>query len=152
MLIALIFLTPLLYHLPQAVLAAIIIMAVIGLVNIEAVKHAWEASRHDGIAAIVTFVATLAFAPHLDEGILVGAGLAILLYLFRTMKPRVAILGRCKDGTLRDLKVHPDLPTSPHINAIRFDGSSISPMSPISRTVSWRRPHPAGCQMAAGGG
>ena len=108
---------------PQAVLAAIIIMAVIGLVNIEAVKHAWEASRHDGIAAIVTFVATLAFAPHLDEGILVGAGLAILLYLFRTMKPRVAILGRCKDGTLRDLKVHPDLPTSPHINAIRFDGS-----------------------------
>ncbi len=122
-LITLLFLTPLLYHLPQAVLAAIIIMAVIGLVNIEAVKHAWEASRHDGIAAIVTFVATLAFAPHLDEGILVGAGLAILLYLFRTMKPRVAILGRCKDGTLRDVKVHPDLPTSPHINAIRFDGS-----------------------------
>ncbi|MCC7277038.1 MAG: sodium-independent anion transporter, partial [Chromatiaceae bacterium] len=54
-LITLLFLTPLLYHLPQAVLAAIIIMAVIGLVNIEAVKHAWEASRHDGIAAIVTF-------------------------------------------------------------------------------------------------
>ncbi len=52
-LITLLFLTPLLYHLPQAVLAAIIIMAVIGLVNIEAVKHAWEASRHDGIAAIV---------------------------------------------------------------------------------------------------
>ncbi len=122
-LLTLLFLTPLLYHLPQAVLAAIIIMAVIGLVNLGAVKHAWQASRHDGVAAMVTFIATLAFAPHLDKGILAGAGLAILLYLYRTMKPRVATLGRCRDGTLRDIKVHPDLPTSPHITAIRFDGS-----------------------------
>jgi SulP family sulfate permease len=76
-LLTLLFLTPLLYHLPQAVLAAVIIMAVVGLVNFGAIKHAWQASRHDGVAAIVTFVATLAFAPHLDNGILVGAGLAI---------------------------------------------------------------------------
>ncbi|MEQ1591302.1 MAG: SulP family inorganic anion transporter [Thiobacillaceae bacterium] len=122
-LVALLFLTPLLYHLPQAVLGAIIIMAVIGLVNFEAVKHAWHASRHDGIAAIVTFVATLAFAPHLDHGIMVGAGLALGLYLYRTMSPRVAILGRHSDGTLRDIKVYPDAPTSPHLVAIRFDGS-----------------------------
>jgi len=122
-LVALLFLTPLLYHLPQAVLAAIIIMAVIGLVNFGAVKHAWHASRHDGIAAIVTFVATLLFAPHLDNGIMVGAGLAIILYLYRTMEPRVAQLGRYSDGTLRDVKVNPDLPTSPHIIAMRFDGS-----------------------------
>jgi SulP family sulfate permease len=122
-LLTLLFLTPLLYHLPQAVLAAIIIMAVIGLVNFKAVKHAWEASRHDGIAAVVTFVATLAFAPHLDSGIMVGAGLALGLYLYRTMSPRVAILGRHVDGTLRDLKVYPDLPTSRHLVAIRFDGS-----------------------------
>jgi SulP family sulfate permease len=122
-LLALLFLTPLLYHLPQAVLAAIIIMAVIGLVNFAAVKHAWQASRHDGIAAIVTFIATLAFAPHLDNGIIVGAGLALGLYLYRTMKPRVAILGRHSDGTLRDIKVYPDLPTSPHLVAVRFDGS-----------------------------
>jgi SulP family sulfate permease len=122
-LFTLLFLTPMLYHLPQAVLAAIIIMAVIGLVNFEAVRHAWQASRHDGIAAGITFVATLVFAPHLDNGILVGAGLAIILYLYRTMKPRVAQLGRFKDGTLRDIKVNPDLPTSPHIIAMRFDGS-----------------------------
>ncbi|MHB1402355.1 MAG: SulP family inorganic anion transporter [Thiobacillus sp.] len=122
-LVALLFLTPLLYHLPQAVLAAIIIMAVIGLVNFKAVKHAWQASRHDGIAAGVTFVSTLAFAPHLDKGIMVGAGLALGLYLYRTMSPRVAILGRYKDGTLRDLRVNPDLPTSKHVVAIRFDGS-----------------------------
>ena len=122
-LVALLFLTPLLYHLPQAVLAAIIIMAVVGLVNFKAVKHAWQASRHDGIAAGVTFVSTLAFAPHLDKGIMVGAGLALGLYLYRTMSPRVAVLGRFKDGTLRDIKVNPDLPTSKHVVAIRFDGS-----------------------------
>jgi sulfate permease, SulP family len=71
----------------------------------------------------VTFVSTLAFAPHLDSGIMVGAGLALGLYLYRTMSPRVAVLGRFKDGTLRDIKVNPDLPTSKHVVAIRFDGS-----------------------------
>ncbi|MBI5330429.1 MAG: SulP family inorganic anion transporter [Betaproteobacteria bacterium] len=121
-LLTLLFLTPLLYHLPQAVLAAIIIMAVIGLVNFQAVKHAWHANRHDGIAAVVTFIATLAFAPHLDNGIMVGAGLALVLFLMRTMKPRVAQLGRYKDGTLRDISVNPGLPTSEHVVAMRFDG------------------------------
>jgi len=120
-LLTLLFLTPLLYHLPQAVLAAVIIMAVIGLINVDAVKHAWQANRHDGIASIVTFVATLAFAPHLDKGILVGAGLAILLYLYRTMSPRIAILGRHPDGTLRDIRVH-NLPPSQVVTAVRFDG------------------------------
>ncbi|MBI4990002.1 MAG: STAS domain-containing protein [Rhodocyclales bacterium] len=120
-LLTLLFLTPLLYHLPQAVLAAVIIMAVIGLVNFPAIKHAWQASRHDGIAAVVTFVVTLAAAPHLDNGILAGAGLAILLYLLRTMNPRVAILGRHADGTLRDAKLH-NLPASEIVTAVRFDG------------------------------
>ncbi len=120
-LLTLLFLTPLLYHLPQAVLAAVIIMAVIGLVNFAAIKHAWQASRHDGIAAIVTFVVTLAAAPHLDNGILAGAGLAILLYLLRTMNPRVAILGRHPDGTLRDARLH-KLPASEIVTAVRFDG------------------------------
>ena len=115
-LVTLLFLTPLLYHLPQAVLAAVIMMAVIGLVNFKAITHAWHTHKHDGIAAVVTFVATLAFAPHLDNGIMVGAGLAIILYLYRTMKPRVAILGRHPDGTLRDVKVH-NLPVSENIIA-----------------------------------
>ncbi len=121
-LLTLLFLTPLLYHLPQAVLAAVIIMAVIGLVNLSAIKHAWQVHRHDGIAAGVTFVATMAFAPHLDNGILLGAGVAIVLFLYRTMKPRVARLGRHTDGTLRDVKVYPEMPTSEHIVPVRFDG------------------------------
>ncbi len=121
--ITLLFLTPLLYHLPKAVLAAVIMMAVFGLINFKAIKHAWQISKHDGIAAMVTFVATLGFAPHLEKGILLGAGLAIILYLYRTMRPRVAILGRYKDGTLRDVQVHKELSTCETIIAIRFDGS-----------------------------
>ncbi len=121
-LLTLLFLTPLLYHLPQAVLAAVIMMAVIGLVNLKAIIHAWHVHKHDGIAAVVTFVAALAFAPHMDNGIIIGAVLAIILYLYRTMKPRVAILGRHPDGTLRDVKVH-NLPVSDYIIAIRYDGS-----------------------------
>jgi SulP family sulfate permease len=118
----LLFFTPLLYHLPQAALAAVIMMAVVNLVDFRAIRHAWAAHRHDGIAAIVTFAATLGFAPHLDTGILTGATLAIVLYLYRTMHPRVAVLGRHSDGTLRDARLH-NLRTSEHIIAIRFDGS-----------------------------
>ncbi len=121
-LITLLLLTPALHHLPQSVLAAVIMMAVIGLINFKAMRHAWDASKHDGVAAVVTFVATLGFAPHLDNGILVGAGLAVALFLYRTMKPRVALLGRFPDGTLRDLRVHPTLPTDPRIIVMRFDG------------------------------
>lgn len=121
-LVTLLFLTPLLYHLPQAVLAAIIMLAVINLVNLKAIRRAWQAQPHDGAAAIVTFAATLGFAPHLDSGILLGAGLAIVLYLYRSMRPRVAVLGRHSDGTLRDAQLH-KLQTSEYIIVIRFDGS-----------------------------
>lgn len=120
-LITLLFLTPLLYHLPQSVLAAIIMMAVSSLINLKGIKHAWQAHKHDGTAAVVTFFATLFFAPNLDLGVLVGAGLAIILYISRTMKPRVLILGRHADGTLRDAKLN-QLPTSENIVALRFDG------------------------------
>ena len=121
--ITLLFLTPLLYHLPKATLAAVIMMAVFGLINFRAIKHAWRANKHDGIASLVTFVATLGFAPHLDKGILIGASLAIMFYLYRTMSPRVAVLGRHTDGTLRDISVYPDLPRDPRVVAVRFDGS-----------------------------
>ncbi|MBF0212928.1 MAG: sulfate permease [Magnetococcales bacterium] len=121
-LIALLFLTPLLYHLPEAVLAAVIMMAVVGLINVHAIRHAWQANRHDGVAAMITFCASLAFAPHLDKGIFLGAAVAIVLFLYRTMSPRVALLGCFPDGTLRDVAFHPHLPTDPHIIVMRFDG------------------------------
>ena len=69
-------LTPLLYYLPQATLAAIIIKAVAGLISMRPMIHAWRANRHDGIVAFVTFVLTLALAPDLElpRGGLVGSG------------------------------------------------------------------------------
>lgn len=121
--ITLLFLTPLLYHLPQGVLAAVIMMAVFGLINFSAVKHAMQVNKHDGIASIVTFVATLGLAPHLDQGILLGASLAIGLYLYRTMSPHIAFLGRHPDGTLRDITIYDNLPVDEKIVAIRFDGT-----------------------------
>ena len=120
--ITLLWLTPLLYHLPQATLAAVIIMAVINLIKFKPMVHAWKAQPHDGVVAVITFVLTLAMAPHLDKGILVGVALSIGLFLYRTMRPRVAVLSRYEDGTMRDITVH-NLPTSPMISVVRFDGS-----------------------------
>lgn len=122
-LLTLLFLTPLLYHLPQAVLAAIIMLAVVGLINFRAILHTWQAQRYDGVAASVTFIATLFFAPHLDKGILFGAGLAITLFLMRRMQPRAVILGRMADGTLSDLKAHQLPPVSNRYITLRYDGS-----------------------------
>jgi sulfate permease, SulP family len=119
----LLFLTPCLYHLPKAVLAMNNLLAVIGLVTIQSLKHTWKASRPDGVVALVTFVVTLLAAPHLDKGIMIGAALAVGLYLYHSMAPRVAILGRYEDGTLRDVKVNPNLTTSALVTAMRFDGS-----------------------------
>lgn len=121
LMLTLLFLTPLLHHLPQAVLAAVIMLAVFSLIHFDSIRDAWRVQRHDGIAGAVTFVAVLALAPHLDLGILVGAGLSLLMFLYRTMRPRIAILGRHADGTLRDAAVH-RLPLSEHIIAVRFDG------------------------------
>ncbi len=120
--VTLLWLTPLLYHLPQATLAAVIMMAVVGLINVKAIKHAWLANKQDGIVAVVSFALTLAFAPHLDKGILIGAGLALIMYLYRTMQPRISVLARHADGTLRDAEMF-GLKTCENISVIRFDGS-----------------------------
>jgi len=122
MLVTLVALTPLLYHLPQSVLAAVIMMAVTSLIGFAAMNRAWRAHRHDGLAAWITFFATLLLAPAIDYGVLLGAALAVLLYLYRTMRPRMALLSRHPDGTLRDARVH-DLPTSEQLVVLRFDGS-----------------------------
>ncbi|HSG10613.1 MAG TPA: sulfate permease [Gammaproteobacteria bacterium] len=119
--IALIALTPLLYYLPQATLAAVIIMAVINLVKIDPIKHAWKVQRHDAVVAVITFFLTLVWAPHLDKGIMVGVMLSLALFLYRTMAPRIAVLSRDPDGTLRDAEVR-RLQTCRNISLIRFDG------------------------------
>ncbi|MFC2130392.1 SulP family inorganic anion transporter [Bacteroidota bacterium] len=120
--ITLFFFTSLLYHLPQSVLAAIIIMAVIGLINVTGFIHAWKAQKYDGIISIITFVCTLAFAPHLDIGIMIGVGLSLSLYLYRGMEPNIVMLSLHPDGTYRNRRRF-NLKQCKHIAAIRYNGS-----------------------------
>ncbi len=120
--VTLLWLTPLLYHLPQATLAAVIMMAVIGLVNVAAFRHLWRVHRQDATVALVTFGATLIFAPHLDTAIMIGVLLSLGLYLYRTMKPRIVVLSRHPDGSLRDAYLY-GLATCPNITVLRLDGS-----------------------------
>jgi SulP family sulfate permease len=121
--LALLFLTPLLYHLPKAVLAAIIIMAVANLVNVRVIRNAWRSKMDDGVAGTVTFLATLLFAPNIQNGILTGILLSLTMLLYRLSRPRVAILGLKKDSTLRDTLRHQTQPLGPHLGALRFDGA-----------------------------
>jgi MFS superfamily sulfate permease-like transporter len=87
--ITLLLLTPLLYYLPQATLAAVIMMAVAGLISVKPMIRTWQANRHDGVVTLLTFILTLALAPELEMGILFGMLLSLALLLFRQMKPRV---------------------------------------------------------------
>lgn len=119
--VVLLFLTPLLRSLPQAVLAAVIMLAVSSLIDFKSLKHAWLANRHDGVAGASAFVGTLLFAPNLDLGILLGVGLSVISFMYRTMRPRVNILGRHAGGALRDAAEH-DLELSSYVVALRFDG------------------------------
>jgi SulP family sulfate permease len=122
-LLTLLFFTSALHHLPKPVLAAIIMVAVMGLINARAITSAWKASRDDGIAAIATFLATLAFAPNIQNGMVTGIMLSLGLLLYRMMRPRVAILGMHDDGTLREAHRHGLALPHPRMGAIRFDGA-----------------------------
>lgn len=117
----LLWLTTVLYYLPQATLAAVIMLAVIGLVNIRAMRRIWNMHHSDGIVAISSFIMTLVFAPHLEYAILFGVILSLSLFLYRSMRPYVAELARYSDGNLHDAKVY-SLNTCDNISILRFDG------------------------------
>ena len=119
--ITLLFLTPLLYHLPQATLAAVIMVAVFYLIKIEPIVHAWKVHRHDGFVAVAVFFTTLFFAPHLEKGIMTGVLLSLGLFLYRTMSPRFVEVGRHEDGSLRSAELF-DLKTSDTVSVFRYDG------------------------------
>uniref|UniRef100_A0A7C4MRC5 SulP family inorganic anion transporter n=1 Tax=Desulfatirhabdium butyrativorans TaxID=340467 RepID=A0A7C4MRC5_9BACT len=118
--ITLMFFTPLLYHLPQSVLAAVIMMAVIGLINVSGFIHAWEAQWYDGAISVLSFIFTLWFAPHLDKGIMVGVGLSLAVFLYKSMRPTIASLARHEDEALRCATTH-GLRQCKYISVMRFD-------------------------------
>lgn len=119
--VVLLFFTPLLYHLPQAVLAAAIMMAVIGLINVSGFIHAWRAKWYDGAISIVAFTATLAYAPHLEKGIVLGVLLSLLVFLYKSMRPKVASLSMGEDDCLKDA-LHHGLRQCENMDIVRFEG------------------------------
>lgn len=122
-LLTLLYFTPLLYHLPKSALAAMIVLAVANLIDFSALRHAWQAGRDDGIAAALTFVATLAFAPNIQNGILTGIIFSLGAFIYHRMSPRMVVLGRHEDGVLRDAVQHGLPVLHPKIAALRFDAT-----------------------------
>jgi len=119
--VVLLFFTPLLYYLPQSVLAAVIIMAVVDLVNVSGFVHAWRAQWYDGAISIIAFICTLVFAPHLDRGIFIGVGLSLLVFLYKSMRPAITSLSLYDDQALHDHVTY-CLQECRFIEVVRFDG------------------------------
>jgi MFS superfamily sulfate permease-like transporter len=119
----LLFLTPYLYHLPQATLAVIVMIAVFGLIRVKPLLHAWKVDPQAALIGVITFFATLLMAPQLANGILLGVALTVLWFLIRTMRPRADIVARKPDGTLGGLRAHGLVPVSRRFVPVRFDGS-----------------------------
>ena len=95
--LTLLFLTPLFYYLPNAVLASIIMVSVFGLINISYPKSLWKYRKDEFIVLLVTFLATLFIG--IKEGMLIGVLASLLLMVYRTSKPHFAILGNIKNST-----------------------------------------------------
>jgi len=123
--LATLFLTPLLFYLPNATLAATIIVAVLSLVNLGALKHTWHYSWAGGAAMTGTILLTL--LEGVEAGLLAGVGLSIFLHLYRTSKPHVAVVGQLP-GTMnfRNVSRHAVV-TSPEILSLRVDASLYFP-------------------------
>ncbi len=121
--VVLAWLTGYLYHLPRAVLAAIIIVPVFGLIDVAVFKKLWRSSREDGLIALTTFVVTLASVPYLHWGVFVGFFISLLFFLYRRARPRIVELGAHPDGSLRARDVFALPPLAPDVFAVRMDAA-----------------------------
>ena len=120
-LLASLLLTPALYFLPQATLAATIIVAVTSLVDFSILKRTWAYSKPDFAAVASTLLATLALG--VETGLVVGVGVSLALYMFRTSRPHIATVGLVP-GTehFRNVLRH-TVRTSPRLVSLRVDES-----------------------------
>ncbi|EBA04212.1 sulfate permease [Rhodobacterales bacterium HTCC2150] len=118
---AALFLTPLIYFLPKATLAATIIVAVLSLVDFSILKRSWKYAKADFSAVSVTIILTLILG--VEAGVLAGVILSILLHLYKSSKPHIAEVGKVP-GThhYRNILRH-DVVTDPTIVSLRVDES-----------------------------
>ena len=119
--LAALFLTPLLFYLPKAALAATIIVAVASLVDLDLVRRAWRYSLSDFAAVVTTISATLLLGVEL--GVLAGIVVSVLLHLYKTTRPHMAIVGAVA-GTehYRNVERH-NVITHPNLVSLRIDES-----------------------------
>lgn len=119
--LATLFLTPLLANLPQATLAATIIVAVLSLVNVGIIHRVWAYSKVDFSAMTATILGTLFLG--VEIGVVMGVLLSLLLHLHRTSRPHMAVVGQVP-GTehFRNIDRH-QVETFPHILSVRVDES-----------------------------
>ena len=119
--LATLYLTPYLYYLPQAVLAATIIVAVLSLIDIKGMRRVWRYSKSDFSAMLVTLIATLIFG--VEVGVVAGVILSLVLLIYNTSSPHFAIVGQVP-GThhFRNIERH-DVKTFDQIVTIRIDES-----------------------------
>lgn len=112
---------PLLEHLPQATLSAIIMVAITRLIDMDMLKEAWRYSRDDFAAFVITFMCTLLVG--IDYGVIIGALISILIFLYKTSRPHIAIIGKI-DGTqhYRNIDRHKAI-TEDNILSVRIDES-----------------------------
>jgi SulP family sulfate permease len=114
-------LTPLIFYLPTATLAATIVVAVLGLVDLSILRRTWAYSRADFAAVAATILLTLGLG--VEAGVASGVILSILLHLWHTSRPHVAEVGRVP-GTehFRNVLRHA-VETAPHLVTLRVDES-----------------------------
>jgi len=100
--LVLLFLTPLLYYVPRAVLAAVVITAVVGLIKPRMFLTLWRLQRVEAVIAFVTFAVTLLSSPRIYWGVLTGVVLGLVHFLHHRLHPRIVEVGLHPDGSLRD--------------------------------------------------
>jgi SulP family sulfate permease len=120
--LTLVFFTQLFYYLPQAVLAAIIMVAVYKLINVQEAVHLFKLKPIDGWTLVITFVATLSLG--IEIGIAIGAGFSLLVFIWRSAYPHTATVGYLPDeGVFRNLERYPSAQTFQDTIIIRPDAS-----------------------------
>lgn len=120
-LLSLLFLTPLFYYLPKATLGAVIVMAVLPLIDFSSFRQCWRFNKADALTLLATFVLVLLLGVEL--GILSGIGISIALLLYRSSQPHIAVVGRVGNSEhFRNTARH-DVTTYENTLALRIDES-----------------------------
>jgi sulfate permease, SulP family len=120
-LLALLFLMPALHYVPSAVLSAVVIIAVMGLIQPAQFLRLWKISRAEAITSMATFSLTLLTAPRIYWGVLAGVMLGLIDFLYQRLHPRIIEVGLHPDGSLRDRHLWKLPPLAPHMYALRMD-------------------------------